>query len=173
MKLAPKTAHQFLALVVSKATWRLCFNFVTERWPAGSEFAQGDYMYRGLRVAKVHPSPKQLMVTNDWPNSNTLRKKDKLGRFTGYIPLNNSRRLSYLKLHMNGSLSPETLFAPNADRLEFRIRKMEKIMELERASLPVTLGFDGRFRAVNGNHRLIAFYARDGHLGNLEFYITL
>lgn len=52
-------------------------------------------------------------------------------------------------------------------------KTMYELSQLEKASICVIQKLDGKVLVVDGQHRLIALYLRDGNLRNLKFLITL
>jgi len=87
IKIPIKLAYQAVALNANEHPYDFGLSFVFSNWPEGSTFKHPKD-YRGLRIAEVTPGVDQILVVNDYLDTNGIRL-----RKPRFIPLLNSRRL--------------------------------------------------------------------------------
>lgn len=130
-------------------------------------------MYRGLRIAKISVPASKVFVTDDLPRKVAQSSSRKWWCIGGFIPLQSSRRLSYFRSFQSGNLDVDSIDDSDGLNLRMRLDKMSQLAKLERVQVPVLVLHNGDVLVVNGNHRVIALFARDGSLDNVQFFVTL
>lgn len=167
LKLFPKLLHQMLALVLHRNFKALEVGIIRSNWPVGSALRRRkDFV--GLTVASIDVSPHKVMVTNDIGHL----ESEKTRKNCNYVQLISSLRLQNFLGRLNSGESLEVETELSTKHAESLVR-MESCIKLERARVSVLQGLNGQVRVVDGTHRLIALYARDGNLRNIDFLITI
>ena len=167
LKLAPKFVHQLLAVAVNRNFLGLDIRFLRVNWPANSTLRR-DEEYFGLRLFEIRVDPLRLEITNDvdfGKESKTQSPKP------AYIELALSKRLAFwTKTSKRISDHPPALLG--RDQIQF-VERLEALSKVERHQVSVVQNLRGQVKVVDGAHRVIATYVRDGDFRNLDFFVTI
>jgi len=166
VKIPIKLPHQILALMMNNHAHVFGLSFVFSNWPDGSPFRNSTF-YRGMRIAELKPYLERIMVVNDFVDANY-----NLSTIPRFIPLRDSRRLGLYEIAKSeGLVDVRDVELQSPDELEMTmLKQLEALPEVD---VSVIQRLNGDVIVMDGVHRLMAAFARDKSLGNVQFFITL
>lgn len=182
IKLVPKLLHQMLSLVRNQNLKRLCFGVVSNDWPTGHKYHSGK-PWRGLSIAEIRVDIYNLFIDNKQVAN--LQYREAGTAPPSYVRLQDAPRFKLVEnylgnanedMHSEKNEKTPQLLEKTAELSKVKEAIFEKTAELsklEEAEICVIQKLDGRILVIDGQHRLISIYLRDGHVKNLKFLITL
>ena len=156
LKLPIKIAHQSASLIVNRNLKNFEFKGFTESWPRGSKFI-GPTMKGAIFCKLAVVDTEKIFVTNIWAEEN------KGGIFyirPNFVNFSESK-------HLAEALSP----TQDPSKQIFH-QKLKDLSKTQRHQVHVLQRLNGEILVIDGTHRLIACFVRDGHLKNLDFLIS-
>lgn len=172
-KFLPKLTHQLLSLAMNRNLKKVKIMKIISEWPRDSRFRRKPY--RGLAIAEVEVDASDIYIGYDHPPPTAPHRPPHTNapeRPLRLTKLSESRKLKLLasneRTHGSQSFARE-----RQSWAEAVLERLHECIKIEESIVCVIQRLDGRIIVVDGTHRLLAIYYRDGDLRNLTFLITL